>query len=77
MALGSAGDSANEQAQICVSGRGRERWEGRAAALAAPTTSGLGSAEEPLLQQRLPRANFNWLPYARYVALRAGYSGVS
>ena len=75
------GVSSNEQAQICVSanevaGRGRERWEGKAAALGAPSISGLGSSEK-LLQQLLPRGNFNWPPYARYVALCAGYFGVS
>lgn len=47
------GVSVNEQAQICVSaeeaaGRGRERWEGRAAALGAAGISGLGSSEELL-----------------------------
>lgn len=53
VSLGSVGVSSNEQAQICVSaneaaGRGRERWEGRAAVLGAPGISGVGSSEELL-----------------------------
>lgn len=53
VSLGSVGVSSNEQAQICVSaneadGCGRERWEGRAAAVGAPSISELGSLEKLL-----------------------------